>query len=163
MTTSDVTWTVRQQQDVAVVHGLLGADQIAEFLGGAFTEVMSVAAEQGRRVTGAPFARYRPVEAGAFEVHAGFPLDAPLIAQGRVEPSTLPGGPAASVVHRGPYETVPAAYEIAIRAVEESGGRVTGSPWECYLDPPGVVEPRTEVVVPYAEAEPAVDRSPTAS
>lgn len=162
MTTSDVTRAVRKQEDVAVVRGHVASEQIAGFLGGAFTEVMAAVAQQGRQITGMPFGRYRPAGDGSFDVEAGFPVDAPLTAQGRVEPGTLPGGPTASVVHRGAYDTVAAAYETVVRAVEESGGRVTGAPWECYLDEPGAAEPRTEVVVPYSETESAAGSSPTA-
>ena len=66
-------------------------------------------------------------------------------------PGTRPAGPAVSVVHRGPYDTVAAAYELLVRSVTESGGRPAGAPWESYLDEPNVPDPRTEVVLPYTD------------
>ena len=61
------------------------------------------------------------------------------------------GGPVVSVVHRGSYDTVAAAYELLLRSVSDAGGQPAGAPWESYLDEPGVPEPRTEVVLPYAD------------
>lgn len=151
MTTSEIAREVRAEQHVAVVCGRMSAQQLPEFLGGAFQEVMATVAAQGRRVTGMPFGRYVPVGDEGFDVEAGFPVDAAVTAQGRVEPSTLPGGPAASVVHRGSYDTVGAAYELLVRSVTESGAQPAGAPWEYYLDEPGVPEPRTQVVLPYTE------------
>lgn len=162
MTTSEITRAVRAEQQVAVVCGQMTTGELPAFLGSAFGEVMATVAAQGRRVTGMPFARYVPLGDGRFDVEAGFPVDATVAAQGQVQPGTLPGGPAASVVHRGAYESVAGAYELLVRSVQESGARVTGAPWECYLDEPGVPEPRTEVVVPYAD-EPAAPEPATAS
>lgn len=151
MTTNEVTRAVRAEQQVAVVCGRMTTGELPAFLGGAFGEVMATVSTQGRRVTGMPFGRYLPQGDGTFDVEAGFPVDAAVVAQGRVEPSTLPAGPAVSVVHRGPYDTVAAAYELLVRSVTESGGRPAGAPWESYLDEPNVPDPRTEVVLPYTD------------
>lgn len=152
MTTSQIAREVRAEQDVAVVCGRMTAQELPAFLGGAFGDVMATVAAQGRRITGMPFGRYVPVGDGGFEVEAGFPVDGPVAAQGRVEPGTLPGGPVLTTVHRGSYESVAGAYELLVRSVAESGGQPAGAPWECYLDEPGVPEPRTQVVLPYTEA-----------
>ena len=150
MRTDDVTRAVLQEQDVAVVCGHADVAQIATFLGGAFGEVMTAVEQQGRRVVGMPFSRYHPTGDDEFDIEAGFPVDAPVTGQGRVEASTLPGGPVALVVHHGSYDTLGAAYDAAIADIEKSGERVSGDPWECYLDGPEVPEPRTEVFVPYS-------------
>lgn len=151
MTTEEIAREVRAEQQVAVVCGRMTTEQLPGFLGGAFGEVMATVAAQGRHVAGMPFGRYVPVGDGTFDVEAGFPVDAPVVAQGRVAPSTLPGGPAVSVVHRGSYDTVAAAYELLLRSVSEAGAEPAGAPWESYLDEPGVPEPRTEVVLPYTD------------
>lgn len=151
MTSEEIARAVRAEQQVAVVRGRMTTTELPAFLGGAFGEVMAAVAAQGRRVAGMPFGRYVPVGDGTFDVEAGFPVDAPVVAQGRVAPGTLPAGPAVSVVHRGPYDTVPAAYELLLRSVSDAGGRPAGAPWECYLDGPDVPDPRTEVVLPYTD------------
>jgi effector-binding domain-containing protein len=154
MSVYDISRATLQAEHVALVRAHVAHDGIGDFLGGAFAEVMSVVEQQGRRPVGAPFGRYRMTD-GGFDVEAGFPVDAPVTAQGRVEPGTLPGGTVARAMYRGPYDGVAAAYDAVIRSVQDSGDQVAGDPWECYLDGPEVPEPRTEVFVP---CQPAVAR-----
>lgn len=136
-----------EQQDTAVVRGVVAHDGIGQFIGGAFGEVMGVLATQGRAPAGMPFACYVIVE-GGFEIEAGFPTDAPVEPSGRVVASTLPGGPALLVLHKGPYSGVAAAYHAAEAWLAENHWTMTGPMWEAYLDGPEVAEPRTIVHVP---------------
>lgn len=149
MSISDISRAELPEQQVAVVSGSVAHDGIGPFLSGAFGEVTTVVAEQGLQITGPPFARYRMIE-GGWEVEAGFPVSAPVSPEGRVRPGTLPGGPVARVVYRGPYQGVAEAYEALERWVQDSGDHVAGAPWETYLDEPEVAEPRTEVFAPVA-------------
>lgn len=148
MKTFEISRAELPPQRVAVVRAQVPRDGIAEFLGGAFGEVMQVVGHQQRRVVGMPFGRYRVTPDG-FEVEAGFPVDAPVEREGRVEADELPGGPVAHVVYRGPYDGVGTAYEAAVSWVVDNGDQVAADPWECYLDEPGVPEPRTEIFVPF--------------
>jgi effector-binding domain-containing protein len=136
-----------QEQPTAVVRSVVSEEGIAEFLGGAFGEVMGVIAEQGLRVVGMPFGCYVPTADG-IEVEAGFPTSAPVEPGGRVECSSLPAGLTVEVLHRGSYELVPAAYEAARDWLAEHAYEASGPPWESYLDGPEVAEPRTLVHVP---------------
>lgn len=136
-----------EEQPTAVVRGQLTEAEIAPFLGGAFGEVMGVLAAQGRSAAGPPFGCFEPTPEG-FRVEAGFPTDAPVAAAGRVEASTLPGGPALSVLHRGDYSAVAAAYQAAEEWAAEHNWESTGIPWESYLDEPDVPQPRTVVYWP---------------
>lgn len=153
MATLEISRTVLQAQHVAVVRGQTELAGIAAFLTTAFGEVLEAALAQGRQVTGPPFASYQKGSTGGWDVTAGFPVDAPLSAVGRVRPDVLPGGAVAYALHRGSYEGVSAAYEALLASVVENGDRVSGVPWECYLDGPEVAEPRTEVFVPYERAQ----------
>jgi effector-binding domain-containing protein len=142
-------------QPVAVVRADVDLDGIPGFLGGAFEEVMTVLAGQGLHPTGPPLGRYVPVAGGRFQVEAGFPVARPVAASGPVHPAELPGGTVARCLHRGPYEGVAGAYTAATDWIEAHGLTVSGPPWESYLDEPDVPQPRTEVLVPCAAAEPA--------
>jgi effector-binding domain-containing protein len=135
------------QQPSAVVRGRVPRDGIPGFLGGAFGEVMGVLAAQGVEPAGPPFGCYLPTSDG-FDVEAGFPTSAPVEPAGRVVPSTLPGGSAIQVLHRGPYAGVAAAYQAGEVWLAERGGEPTAPPWESYLDEPDVAEPRTLVSMP---------------
>lgn len=141
------------EQPTAVVCGRLTEAELPAFLGGAFGEVIGVITQQGRIPAGPPFARYKPVD-GGFEVEAGFPCSGPISPSGRVEPSTLPGGGAATTRHVGPYEAVGDAYAAVQQWIAEQGLRVAGAPWEQYLDGPEVPpeQTRTDVVFPCAKA-----------
>lgn len=137
------------EQPTAIVCGRLTTSELPAFLGGAFGEVIGVLSQQGLAPAGMPFSRYRPVD-GGFDVEAGFPCSGVVRAQGRVEPSTLPGGPAATTHHVGSYETVGDAYAAVQGWLAEHGRQVVGAPWEHYLDGPEVPpeRTRTDVVFP---------------
>jgi effector-binding domain-containing protein len=143
-----------QAQQVAVVRGHLVTEEIAEFIGPAFGEVINVLDKQGLHPTGVPFGRYRPTADGGFDVAVGFPSSDVVEPTGRVEPDQLPGGRAARTMHVGPYGDVGAAYEAAIAWLTEEGHEVSADPWECYLDGPEVPEPRTEVFIPCTPVRP---------
>jgi effector-binding domain-containing protein len=143
-----------EAQHTAVVRGHVRADEIPDFLGPAFGEVIVLLDKQGLHPTGAPFGRYRPTEDGGFDVEAGFPVSGVVEAAGRVEPSDLPGGRVARTLHVGSYGDVGAAYDATMSWLVDEGCVVAGEPWESYLDGPEVAEPRTEVFVPCEKAHP---------
>jgi effector-binding domain-containing protein len=118
-----------------------------EYLGGVFREVMEAIEAQGLHPAGMPFGRYLPTADG-FEVEAGFPTSAAVAPTGRVVASSIPGGPAVQVLHRGSYGEIRAAYEAAEAWLVDNHWEPAGPPWETYLDGPEVPEPRTVVSLP---------------
>lgn len=136
-----------EPQEAAVVAASVPHDGIAEFLGGAFGEVMGVLADQGNAPAGPPFARYEMTDDG-WNIQAGFPAAGPVQPQGRVESITLPGGTALAVMHRGDYSEVAGAYRAAEQWMKDNDWDGTGVPWEVYLDEPEVANPRTIVQWP---------------
>jgi effector-binding domain-containing protein len=143
-----------QAQHTAVVRAQVTVEDMAEFLGSAFGEVIRTLDKQQLHPTGAPFGRYRVLEEGGFEAEVGFPCNDVVKPEGRVEAAELPGGRVARTVHVGSYDDVGAAYEAAISWLVEEGYVTVGAPWESYLDGPEVPEPRTEVFVPCEPAHP---------
>ena len=135
------------EHPTAVVRGVVPEAGVAEFLGGAFGEVMQVLGDQGVRPDGMPFGCYIPGPEG-LQVEAGFPTSAPVEPAGRVVPSSLPVGTVIQVLHQGPYSEVPAAYRAAEAWLVDNGWEAAGPPWESYLDGPDVAEPRTLVHLP---------------
>jgi effector-binding domain-containing protein len=135
-------------QPVAVVRGHVAPADLPEFLGAAFEESLTVLTGQGHTPAGPPFARYRP-QGDGFDVEAGFPASGGVSASGRVIGAELPGGNAAQVLYRGPYEKVTEAYEAGEKWLADHRLTAFGLPWESYLDEPDVAEPRTVVRFPY--------------
>jgi effector-binding domain-containing protein len=136
-----------EPQSAAVVRAEVTHDGIAAFLGGAFGEVMGLFGSQGVRPSGPPFARYE-MRGEAILIEAGFPFEGDLRPVGRVEVTTLPGGSALVVLHRGAYSEVAAAYAAAEAWLAENDWQSTSPAWEAYLDGPEVAEPRTIVHMP---------------
>ncbi len=148
MLTYQVQQVNLQRQRTAVIRSHVEVEEIPSFLTDAFGEVLRAMAAQRLSPSGPPFSRYTPTSDG-FDVEAGFPSDAEVEAHGRVVSSELPAGPAVSVMHRGDYSAVPAAYMAATRWVDTHGYVPDGQPWESYLDGPDTSEPRTVVYLPY--------------
>ena len=150
----EITLVERERQDTAVVCGRVEHGGFPAFLGAAFGEV--IAAVGVDAVAGPPFCRME-MDGDVFLVEAGFPVGAPIEASGRVEPSSLPAGPAATVMNVGPYETVAPAYFAVEAWLREHGWAPAGAPWESYLDGPEVAAPRTLVTWPCRREESAPD------
>lgn len=148
----EVTIEERVEQATAVVRDQVARDGIAEFIGGAFAEVMAAVNAQHVTVVGPPFGRYRVLETG-FEVEAGFPTSWPVEPVGRVMPSVLPGGEVATTMHVGSYDGVAEAYTAVEQWLAGHGWVPTGDPWEVYLDGPEVPQPRTVVCFPCARRQ----------
>ncbi|MFM1726305.1 GyrI-like domain-containing protein [Rhodococcus sp. PAM 2766] len=144
----DIRLEDRVARPAAVMGGDVSVDDIAGFVGTALREVATAARRAGIDLAGPPFARYRPLPGGAWNVEAGFPLARAIAPAGRVEPTSLPAGPVVATVHVGSYDTVEPAYIALTSWVTEHGYGTVGEAWECYLDDPNVPEPRTEIVMP---------------
>jgi DNA-binding transcriptional MerR regulator/effector-binding domain-containing protein len=82
-----------------------------------------------------------------------FPIHREVVVEG-AEVHTLPGGRCVTLVHRGPYEELGRAYELALRYAKQRGYTVTLPTREVYLKGPGMIfrgNPRkylTEIQLP---------------
>jgi effector-binding domain-containing protein len=134
---SDATTLIdREAEPAAVIAGTVALAELPAWLGDVFTRVARYLDDRHAGPAGAPFARFRPLGGDRFEVEAGFPAVKPVPAHDDIEPIVLPGGPAVTSLHLGPYETVPVAYERVERRVAAEGGEPVGLAWECYLSEP---------------------------
>ena len=140
----------RQPEPTAVIRGTVPHGEVGPFIVSALQET---AQALGGAIAGPPFCRMDMAE-GGFALEVGFPVAGPADQQGPVEASTLPGGPTATLLHRGPYDGVAPAYGYLERWLAEHGLVPTGAPWEQYLDGPEVAEPRTVVCWPCRAATP---------
>lgn len=154
MRTYEVEARTLEARSTAVADAVLLVPEIGAWLGTAYTAVEAAIADQGIEVTGPPFARYHRLDEDRFAIEAGVPVAVPIEPAGAVHGSTLPGGPAASTVHTGPFEEMEPGYDAVVAWIEAWGGHLTGDPWEVYLsDPAEEPDPdawRTEIVQPYA-------------
>ena len=143
-----------EQHAAVVTTEPIGVPQIAQFLGGAFGEVVNlVAGQTDVEITGPPFARYVIQDDGLFGIEAGFPVSGNIEPVGRVAMIELPGGQAARTLHKGAYDLVSDAYHAIERWERENGYMAAGLPWESYLDEAEVAQPRTVVSAPIRRRE----------
>ncbi len=158
MGTYEVVSGTRTAQPAAVCVATMPVGELPDWLGKAFSTVAGFLAAHGSYPVGPPFARYHQRGGGRFEVAAGFPVPTVIEGAGDVRALVLPGGPAASTMHVGPYDAMVPGYQAVTVWVTEHGGEVVGDPWEVYLsDPAAQPDPstwRTEIVQPYREREP---------
>jgi len=81
-------------------------------------------------------------------VEVGVLVGAPFSQHGRVTPSHLPGGRAATTLHRGDYTGLGAAHDAVHRFAEENGLKLAGPSWEIYGH--GTPDPRDiEIAILY--------------
>ena len=112
----------------------------------------------GGEPAGAPYGRYHQFGPDHVDVEIGIPVAAPVanlrpLAEcepGEMGSSELPGGEAAVVVHRGPYDSLSGAYDRLHDWIHAQGRDEGPGPWESYIDDPSEVSDpsqlRTEVV-----------------
>ena len=137
-----------QEQQVACMHGRILPGGIPTFLAAAYSKVPAASAQQGLRLSGPPYARYRFDKDGTVDVEAGFPVSGAMVRIGDVGPGTLPGGHVITTLHVGAYDEVGGAYDTLETYLSNNGYEPAGAAWECYLDEPDVPEPRTKVYQP---------------
>ncbi|NNC92063.1 MAG: AraC family transcriptional regulator [Acidimicrobiia bacterium] len=153
---NEIEERVLVEQPTMVIHGKIKLEDIPSFLGRVYHTVESQIHQAGAHVVGEPFARYRALDSGyrEFEIEAGLPVFMAVSGHGEVEASLLPGGPAAVMVHTGPYERMEPAYDAMSTWMQEHGVHPEGAAWEVYhTDPNGQPDPatwRTEIVQPYS-------------
>lgn len=131
-------------KDLPDVHALVRRkrvprEEIAAALGEILPAVFAHAQRTGVAMAGPPFSRYPEVGMGTVLMEGGVPTvaAAPGDADAGIEAITVPAGPAATLVHRGPYDGLPAAYRAIETWLQDSGRSAAGPPWETYLTDPG--------------------------
>jgi effector-binding domain-containing protein len=67
-------------------------------------------------------------------VEVGIQVTGPFEASGRVRPSELPAGRAATTIHRGPYSELGAAHAAVLAWCAANGQELIGTRWEIYGD-----------------------------
>ena len=148
-------------QDTAVMEANLHPEELGSWISSAFDRVADYLHKLGVTPCGMPLGHYHLRPDHTFDAEVGFPVEARVAGDGRVQPSSLPGGRVVVAWHIGPYDQLGETYEAVDEWLKAEGGVRTGDAWEIYHDPP-TGDPRfwrTEIVQPFtltaAEAYPA--------
>lgn len=133
--------------------------EMSKAIGDALQAVFAHAHTAGAPISGRPFARYLDMGPGpmTFEVGVFVSDDGDSNESGEpdgVEVVSIPGGAAATTLHRGPYEKLHEAYAALQEWIEDEDLKPAGPPWEVYVTDPTTVENpaewETEVYWPVA-------------
>ena len=133
------TVTTIHRQPAAVVRDEVPMEEIRTVFDRGFGQVMRVAEAQGVAITGPPFGFYPRMPTDTVEVVVGFPVAAPVTADGDVTPFELPGGRVVTGIHVGSYESLEASYRELTEWAAAHDRSLAGHMWESYL-----TDPRTD-------------------
>jgi effector-binding domain-containing protein len=144
------------EQPAAVVRGSARPEQIGEFVGSAYAEVLGTLGAYGLGPVGPPVVRYHQGAGGmdesgqaeVFALEAGFPCPPGFAGTASVEVATLPEGTAVVAVHVGAWTELGEAYAAVEAYLADNGLARAGDPWETYTDGPDVEVHRTILTLP---------------
>lgn len=158
-----MTYSITKQevspQAVLVVRRRVKRSEIAATIAEVLPRVFLYAQQNGIALAGLPFTRYVEAELDLLTIEPGMRVAGawtPTSSEGEVVPDTLPGGPAATTMHTGPYDKLHEAYVAIEQWMKAEGLVAAGAPWESYVtDPAEYPDPKdwkTEVFWPVAAA-----------
>lgn len=99
--------------------------------------------EHGIALAGLPFTRYIEMGPGLVTMEPGMPVTGSVTSShGEVMADTLPGVPAATTMHTGPYDKLSDAYAAIEQWMETEGLVAAGAPWESSTIQPIIRIPR---------------------
>jgi effector-binding domain-containing protein len=139
---------LRPQPTVAVrVERPMAELDIGALLDRHLSDIFGQLGELGAQPVGAPYARYFEFGPERADIEMGVPVAEPVTSQrplsdcrpGEVGASELPGGSAARMVHRGPYDQLSDAYGRLHDWIHGQGREDGLGPWESYVDDPSKV------------------------
>ncbi len=144
-------------QPVLVVRRRVKPTEIASTLAEVLGHVFLYPQRTGTALAGQPLTRFLDSGPGLMTIEAGMPIvAAPRDPSGEdgVIAGELPGGPAATATHTGPYEKLVEAHAAIQVWIEAQGLVAAGAPWEAYVtDPADYPDPKdwkTDVFWPLA-------------
>lgn len=120
-------------------------------LGEAYSALGEHMASLGIEPGGAPFTAYFNMDMQDLDIEIGFPMSEKVPGKGSIHAGELPAGKYSSVLHKGPYPGLGAAYAALNEFVEKAGMKPSGVAYEFYLNSPVEVPPeelRTQIVFP---------------
>jgi effector-binding domain-containing protein len=135
----EVTVKELPAQLALTVHTRATMATIAAAMGEAFGAIMAHVEAGGAQYAGPPFALYAGEMTDEFDIVVCMPVAPGASAGPGVDLEEVPGGPAASTIHTGPYTAVSGAYDAIQVWMAANGKRPGASPREVYLSDPGSV------------------------
>ena len=118
--------TTKPARQAATVRVRTPMEGLKEELAKGYGEIAAALGRQGIQPSGVPFAIYHNMDMQDLDVEMGFPVGSAIKPEGRVQPSSLPGGRTAVHIHKGPYETCAATYKQLFAWIAEHHKKIAG-------------------------------------
>jgi effector-binding domain-containing protein len=124
------------EQATAVIRGRVPMEQLADFFDRSFGQLAATISAQGIEIAGPAFALYQAPPSDVADIEVGFPVAGTVTDDGDVVASSLPGGPAATLVHAGSYDTLGASWQRLFEWATDAFFEPAGPVWEVYVTEP---------------------------
>ncbi len=134
--TTDPELADMTETTTAVIHSVVPMAEITDFFDRSFTELATVLARQGIAPAGPAFARYAGPPDATADIEVGFPVHNTVAPEGHVQPSSLPAGRIARVVHAGAYDQLGETWGRLGAWIAEQGLTPGADLWEVYVTEP---------------------------
>ncbi|MGH8809321.1 MAG: GyrI-like domain-containing protein [Noviherbaspirillum sp.] len=128
--------TQTDPQLTAYIHLTIPREEIQKVMGPGIGEVMSVLAAQGISPAGPWFTHHLRMDPQVFDFEICVPVNAPVIATGRVKAGQLRATKVARTIYRGEYGGLGAAWGEFRSWITDNGLTADADLWECYLAGP---------------------------
>jgi effector-binding domain-containing protein len=132
--TPQITHTTAQQ--TAFIHLTVPRNEIQNVMGPGISELMATVAAQGIATTGPWFTHHLKMDTEFFDFEISIPVEAPIVAAGRVRPGELPAVKVARTIYHGAYEGLGDAWGDFNDWIVANGHTPASDLWECYLAGP---------------------------
>ena len=120
----------------AAIHLTIPREVIQIVVGPGLSEVMATIAAQGIKPIGPWFTHHLKMVPDCWDFEICVPVDAPVVAAGRVRPSLWPTMRVAQTIYRGPYEGLAGAWGEFLGWVAANGHTPAQDLYECYIAGP---------------------------
>lgn len=144
-------------QPVLVIRAQAAPEELEATMNALMVRLIAYAMMRRIDLAGPPLARYHTRTDERVDFEAAIPTVKPLDGDPErgITSAALPAGPAIATVHRGAYESLPAAHAALARWARAHGRKPAGGAWEVFLTNPiqerDVSRWRTKVFLPLAK------------
>lgn len=121
-------------QPAVAVRTITTFHKLPRTIADAFSSLRRYLHDEGMTATGPMYVKYEGGPAHDFPVEIGVPVTLSTVIGPGFTAAQLPGGRAASVLHRGHYSDLPHAYRALEKWVSTESLAVTGDAYELYLN-----------------------------
>jgi effector-binding domain-containing protein len=140
----------RAVQPTLFIHSTCAVQDLPNFFGKTFGDIVQYLASLGEQPTGAAYCIYYNMDMQALDIQAGFPVAHTIPGKGDIQSGEIPAGRYASGLNIGPYDKMEPFYDTLKKWVQTQGEEVTDVAFEWYFSPPDTPpqDVKTEVWFP---------------